>query len=224
MVQLIMQSGIGLLVGCVLMLAFFPLIRQRAVRSTKRELTAATPLTTSALQADKDQLRAEFAMSVRRLEIGVEKMRERAMARLGPADKRAADMSRLQAELDKKTALIGTLRAQNEVRKKVAKRIVKLLMYVFARMRRRQRPIVSATPVFKFEQGPQWEYKRPALQSGPAKQLPQGEPAKQLGQSEPAKQRAQSEPARRQAQSDLAATAAAIAAVNLKRRRAISKV
>jgi hypothetical protein len=186
MIHLIMQCGIGLMVGCVLMLAFFPLIHQRAVRLTKRELTAAIPPTMSEIQADKDQMRAEFAMSVRRLEIGMEKMREKAIARFLPADKRVAEMNRLQTELDQKSALIVTLRARDKVRKSVARRIVKLSVYILARVRRRHRPVVSAPPLFKFEQGPQWEFKK------------------------------------QPAQSDLAATAAAIAAVNLKRRRAIS--
>jgi hypothetical protein len=186
MIQLIAQCGIGLLVGCVLMLAFFPFIHLRAVRLTKRELTATTSLTTSEIHADKDQMRAEFAMSVRRLEIGMEKMREKAMTRLGPVDKRTAELNRLQVELDKKTAMIATLRARVEVRKSLAKRIVKLLLHILARMRRRQRPAVSAPPLFKFEQGPQRGFEK------------------------------------HPAQTDLAATAAAIAAVNLKRRRAIS--
>jgi hypothetical protein len=140
--------------------------RRSAVHSTKREVAAVTSLTTSHIQAEKDQMRAEFVMSVRRLEIGMEKMREKAMARLGPADRRAAEMNHLQAELDKKAALIVTLRAQAEWHKTVARKIVKLLLYIFARMRRRQRAVGVAPPLFKFEQGPQWEFKKQVVQSG----------------------------------------------------------
>jgi len=204
MTQLIVQCGIGLLVGCLLMLAFFPFVHRRAARSTRQELTAATPLTTGEIQADKDQMRAEFAMSVRRLEVGMEKLREGALARLAPADKRAAEVSRLQAELDKKVAQLETLRTRAEVHKTVARRIVKLLLYIFARMRQRQRPVVSAPPLFKFEHGPQWELKK--------------QPAQRSYTSTAPAPAAKTPPA----QSDLAATAAAIAAVNLKRRRAIS--
>ena len=160
-------------------------------------------MTASDIQADKDQMRAEFAMSVRRLELGMEKLREKAMVRLTPADKRAAEMNRLQDELDKKAAQIEKLRARAEVRKSVAKRIVKVMLYMSARIRR-HRPVVLARPQFKFEQGPQWEFKKQSAPSAYASSTTASAAKIQPGQS------------------DLAATAAAIAAVNLKRRRAIS--
>ena len=47
----------------------FPSSQSRAVRLTMKRLEAATPLSMAEIQADKDQLRAEFAMSTRRLEM-----------------------------------------------------------------------------------------------------------------------------------------------------------
>ena len=44
MIESIMFCGIGLLAGCLLMLAFFPLIHERAVRLTTRHLVEATPI------------------------------------------------------------------------------------------------------------------------------------------------------------------------------------
>jgi len=196
-------------------------------------------MTASDMQADRDQMRAEFAMSVRRLELGMEKLRERAMVRVAPADKRAAELNRLQAELDKKAAQIETLRARAEMRKSVARRVVKLVLYVSARMRR-HRPAVSAPPLFKFEQGPQWEFKKQPAQSGHASAATASAaktPSVQSGHTSTATVSAAKTPpvqsghasaatasaAKTQpVQNDLAATAAAIAAVNLKRRRAIS--
>jgi hypothetical protein len=234
-----------------------PLLRRSAVQSTKRELAAVTPLITGEVQAEKDQMRAEFVMSIRRLEIGMERLREKAMARLEPADKRATEINHLQAELDNKAALIVTLRAQAEWHKTVARKIVKLLLYIFARTRRRRRTAVAAPPLFKFEQGPQWEFKKPPVQRGyasaakpiAARTLPvradlaatptfaakaqpvQNDravaapaiPAKiQPAQNGPAIAATPLAPNAQPPQNDLAATAAAIAAVNLKRRRAIS--
>jgi hypothetical protein len=43
------------------MLLFFPAVHQRAVRLTRRDLIDATPLTAKEIQAEKDQLRAQFA-------------------------------------------------------------------------------------------------------------------------------------------------------------------
>jgi hypothetical protein len=240
MIQLITQCGIGLLVGCVLTLALFPFARRRAAPQAPREIAAGAPLTIADIQAEKDQMRAEFVQSIRRLEIGVEKIREKALARLGPADKRAAEVNRLQAELDKKAAQIVTLRAQSEWHKTIARRIVKLVLYVGARtMRRRQKPAVQAPPLFKFDQGPQWEFKKPPAQNGRAPTATLTAVRVQPVQTDLAAATAyaaQVYPAQNDlatgavplaakaapAEGDLAATAAAIAAVNLKRRRAIS--
>src|SRR3984885_1113238 len=66
MIESLMLCGIGLLAGCLLMLLFFPAVHQRAVRLTRRDLIDATPLTAKEIQVEKDQLRAQFAVSVRR--------------------------------------------------------------------------------------------------------------------------------------------------------------
>ena len=75
MVEPIMYFGIGFLVAALLGLLFVPLVHNRAVRLTMRRLEAATPLSIAEIRADKDQLRAEFAMSTRRLEMSVEQMK-----------------------------------------------------------------------------------------------------------------------------------------------------
>ena len=137
MIESLMLCGIGLLAGCLLMLFFFPAVHQRAVRLTRRDLVDAAPLTAKEIQAEKDQLRAQFAVSVRRLELNMEQMRQKATDRA--ADRQNAELARLQVELDKKNALILALRARDEVRKTTARRIAKLLLYLFARSRRRQK-------------------------------------------------------------------------------------
>ena len=83
MIELLMLCGIGGLAGCLLMLMFIPLVHQRAVRLTKQQIVDATPLMVNEIQADKDHLRAEFAVSVRRLEISLEEMRTKAASRYG---------------------------------------------------------------------------------------------------------------------------------------------
>src|SRR6516225_1550605 len=129
MIESLMLCGIGLLAGCLLMLLFFPAVHQRAVRLTRRDLVDATPLTAKEIQAEKDQLRAQFAVSVRRLELNMKQMRQKATDRA--ADRQNADLARLQVELDRKNALILALRTRNEVRKAIARRIIKLMLYLF---------------------------------------------------------------------------------------------
>jgi len=131
MIESLMLCGIGLLAGCLLMLLFFPAVHRRAVRLTRRDLIDATPLTAKEIQAEKDQLRAQFAVSVRRLEVNMEQMRVKALERA--ADRQNAEMARLQVELDKKAALILALRTREEMRKRTVKRIVRLLLHLFAR-------------------------------------------------------------------------------------------
>lgn len=56
---------------CGLLLA--PPLWRRAVRLTTRKLEATMPMSIADIQADKDQMRAEFAMKLRRVEIALEK-------------------------------------------------------------------------------------------------------------------------------------------------------
>jgi hypothetical protein len=181
MIESLMLCGIGLLAGCLLTLLFISAVHRRAVRLTRQQLTNETPLTAKEIQAEKDQLRAQFAMSVRRLEIGMEEMRAKALDR--SVDKQHAAIGRLQVELGKKTAMVMASRAREEVRKRMVRRIVKLLLYLFVRSKRRRQPAPAS---FTVPQHPDWEFER--------------EPDA----------------------GELASTAAAIAAVNLKRRQAVS--
>ena len=75
MIESIMFFGIGFLVASLLGLVVVPLVHNRAVRLTVRRLEAATPLSMAEIQAEKDQLRAEFAMSTRRLEMSVDQLK-----------------------------------------------------------------------------------------------------------------------------------------------------
>ncbi len=140
MIETLMLCGIGVLAGCLLMLMFIPLVHERAVRLTRQQIVDATPLTVNEIQADKDHLRAEFAMSVRRLEISLEEMRAKAASRYGDIHKQNAEISRLQVELDKKTALIFALRTREDVRKGAVRRVLKLLLYFYMRARRLRPP------------------------------------------------------------------------------------
>lgn len=147
MIESLMLCGIGLLAGCLLMLLFFPFVHQRAVRITKQHLVEATPMAINEIQADKDHLRAQFAMSVRRLEVNIEEMRAKAAGQYGEISKRDAEINRLHVELDKKAALIFALRTRAAVRKNMLRRIVKILLYLSARSSRQRRRAAFAAAV-----------------------------------------------------------------------------
>jgi hypothetical protein len=62
LIENMMYFALGLLVAGLIALIIMPAVWKRAVRLTKRRIEAATPITLSEFRADKDQLRAEFAL------------------------------------------------------------------------------------------------------------------------------------------------------------------
>jgi len=114
MVEPIMYFGIGFLVAALIGLVIIPLVHGRAVRLTMRRLEAATPLSMAEIQADKDQLRAEFAMSTRRLEMSVEQLKNKTTSQLAELSKKTDAINRLKLELGEKTATIFALEARDK--------------------------------------------------------------------------------------------------------------
>ena len=117
MIEPIMFFGIGFLVASLFGLVLIPLVHNRAVRLTMRRLEAATPLSMAEIQADKDQLRAEFAMSTRRLELSVEQMKAKTTNQLAELGKKTDAINRLKVELGEKTAAIFSLEAREKALK-----------------------------------------------------------------------------------------------------------
>jgi hypothetical protein len=72
MLESIMYVGVGFLLAALMGLAIFLRVRGRAVRPATRRLEAAIPPSFAEVHIDKDLLRAEFAMSTRRLETTAE--------------------------------------------------------------------------------------------------------------------------------------------------------
>jgi chromosome segregation ATPase len=114
MIEPIMFFGIGFLAASLFGLVLVPLVHNRAVRLTMRRLEAATPLSMAEIQADKDQLRAEFAMSTRRLELSVEQMKAKTTSQLAELGKKTDAINRLKVELGEKTAAIFSLEAREK--------------------------------------------------------------------------------------------------------------
>jgi len=114
MIEPIMFFGIGFLVAALIGLVVVPLVHGRAVRLTMRRLEAATPLSMAEIQADKDQLRAEFAMSTRRLEMSVEQLKTKSTSQLAELGKKGDAVNRLKIELGEKTATIFALEARDK--------------------------------------------------------------------------------------------------------------
>ena len=105
MIELSMYFGIGFLLAALSVLVVAPLVHGRAVRLTMRRLEATIPLSMAEVHADKDLLRAEFAMSTRRLETNVEQLKTKSASQLAEIGRKGDAINRLKIEL-------GTLRDQ----------------------------------------------------------------------------------------------------------------
>jgi chromosome segregation ATPase len=114
MIEPIMYLAIGFLVSMLFGLMIVPLVHNRAVRLTTRRLEAATPLSMAEIQADKDQLRAEFAMSARRLEMSVDQLKNRTTSQLAELGKKSDAINRMKLELGEKNATIFSLEARQK--------------------------------------------------------------------------------------------------------------
>jgi hypothetical protein len=112
MIEPIMFIGIGFLVAGLLVIGVIPMVHARAVRLTMRRAEALNPLSMAEIQADKDQLRAEFAMSTRRLEMSVEQMKAKTTNQLAEIGKKSEAIGRLKLELGEKTAALFALEAK----------------------------------------------------------------------------------------------------------------
>src|SRR6201982_3926702 len=114
MVEPIMYLAIGFLLSMLCWLAVGPLVHNRAVRLTTRRLEAATPLSMAEIQADKDQLRAEFAMSARRLEVSGGPLKNKTTSQLAELGKKTDAINRMKVELGEKNATIFQLEAREK--------------------------------------------------------------------------------------------------------------
>jgi chromosome segregation ATPase len=114
MIEPIMYLAIGFLVSMLFGLMIVPLVHNRAVRLTTRRMEAATPLSMAEIQADKDQLRAEFAMSARRLEMSVDQLKSKTTSQLAELGKKTDAINRMKIELGEKNATIFSLEAREK--------------------------------------------------------------------------------------------------------------
>ena len=114
MIEASMYLGIGLLFGALIGLVLIPLVHARAVRLTARRLEAVLPESMAEVQTEKDLLRADFAMSTRRLEITVEQLTNKTTSQVVELSKKNDIINRLKVERDAQEIEIIALKAQVE--------------------------------------------------------------------------------------------------------------
>jgi len=112
MIEAIMFFALGFLAASLVALVLLSAVWHRAVRLTTRRIEGAIPVSMSEIQADKDQLRAEFAMSTRRLETSVEQLKLKTTEQLAEIGRKSESLRVLKAEVEEKTAACTALEAQ----------------------------------------------------------------------------------------------------------------
>jgi chromosome segregation ATPase len=115
LVQSILFFALGFLCAGFLALLVAPAIWRRAVALTRRRVEASVPRTLAEIQADKDSLRAEFAMTTRRLEMSVKTLREQANEQLVEISRGREALKGLAVERKDKKQALSELGEKNEL-------------------------------------------------------------------------------------------------------------
>jgi chromosome segregation ATPase len=113
-IQSIMLVALGFLSAALLALTIAPAFWSRAVRLTTQRIKERLPVTEAEVRADKDRLRAEFAMTVHRLEAKIEQADEKRARHLIDLNRRDASISRLESDV---TTLRSTVEEHENARR-----------------------------------------------------------------------------------------------------------
>jgi chromosome segregation ATPase len=105
----VMAFGFGFFICGLLALIPMPYIHNRAVRLTEKRLDAVSPISMQDIQNEKDMMRAEFAMTARRLETSIDELKNKASAHLGELAKKAGVIAKLKEAITDREKAIEAL-------------------------------------------------------------------------------------------------------------------
>jgi chromosome segregation ATPase len=111
-VETIMIFALGFLAATLIALLIIPAINARAERLARRRTEALLPMSISELTAEKDLLRAEFAVLQRRMERKAAKAMSVKHASMEELGRRALRIDALEAELSDRDGAMAALRAE----------------------------------------------------------------------------------------------------------------
>jgi chromosome segregation ATPase len=112
-IQSLLLFGFGFLCAVLVALLVAPAFWRRAVRLTERRIRATVPLTMNEIQAEKDGLRAEFAMSARRLEMKAKDLQDRVAGQMIEIERSREELRQLAEERDNLKAEHAALDRKN---------------------------------------------------------------------------------------------------------------
>lgn len=100
MIEYAMFAALGFLVASMLAVLFAGPFWNRAARLTRKRLEATMPMSLADIQADKDQLRAQYAVELRRLEMAHDREKENAARFLIERNKYKVEIGELRAKMN----------------------------------------------------------------------------------------------------------------------------
>ncbi|WMT86250.1 hypothetical protein NO932_15185 [Pelagibacterium sp. 26DY04] len=109
-----MYLALGFLAATLIAIGIGPAFWRRAVRLTKRRMEAVTPVTLAEFRADKDKLRAEFAITLRKHQLKIEALREQIAQRVVALDAANIELAALRSERDEQFSAIESLTAREQ--------------------------------------------------------------------------------------------------------------
>lgn len=125
--EVIRYFVLGFFVAGLLALMISPVIWNRAVELTRQKIESSVPLSINDIQADKDQLRAEFAMSTRRLEMSIDELREKASTQLIEINRKRDQSAKYDEDMRERLLAINNLEGKaSDVRATLAGREAEL--------------------------------------------------------------------------------------------------
>ncbi|MFN3744499.1 MAG: hypothetical protein ACK4TL_07320 [Hyphomicrobiaceae bacterium] len=126
-IQSVMFVALGFLAASLLWLLAAPGFWARAVRLTTERLRESMPLTEAEIRADKDRMRAEYALKIHHQQMELEEIKLAAARQLIELNRRDARINSLEADVEAlKASLEGAMNARSVLEQTVADRLPRL--------------------------------------------------------------------------------------------------
>ncbi len=127
MIETVLLIALGFTVASLLALLIAPALWRRAVKLTTRKIESTMPISVADINADKDLLRAEYAVEMRRLELALGRAKERAARHLMERNLHTVEIGKLETEIAMlKSSLTERTKASSVLEQAIQKRIPEL--------------------------------------------------------------------------------------------------
>lgn len=114
MIENLVVFALGALVATLFALLVIPVTWRRAARLIEQRIRATTPLTMAEIQSEKDAIRADYAVQLRKVEVRLDQAKRQAAQREIEISRRDSAITELQTELASRAETIGDIEVREE--------------------------------------------------------------------------------------------------------------